>query len=60
MYEHGAKRRNKMNYETLQEVVYQAFLKAIQETGDDYKQMSWFPRNKPDIFEATYEEVVVV
>lgn len=42
-----------MNYETLQKVVYQAFLKAIQETGDDYKQMSWFPRNKPDIRELT-------
>ena len=35
-----------MNYETLHKAVYEAFLKAIWETGDAYKQMSWFPRNK--------------
>lgn len=30
----------------LKKAVCEAFLKAIKETGDAYKQMSWFGRNK--------------
>lgn len=30
----------------LKQKVYDAFLKAIKETGDAYKLMSWFGRSK--------------
>lgn len=35
-----------MNYDKLHKALYDAALKAIQQTGDAYKNLSWFRRNK--------------
>ena len=35
-----------MNYEKLYQAVYDAFLKAFEATGDQYKKLSWFNKNK--------------
>ena len=35
-----------MVYAALQQASYAAFMKAIAATGDAYKGMSWFGRNK--------------
>lgn len=34
------------NTDVIYKAIYEAFLKAIHETGDAYKQLSWFGRNK--------------
>lgn len=36
-----------MKYQELHDMFYAAFLKAIHSTGDSYKQLSWFAKNKP-------------
>jgi hypothetical protein len=36
-----------LNYDKIYEEVYIAFQKAIEQTGDAYKNLSWFARNKP-------------
>lgn len=33
-------------YTKLKEAFYLAFMKAIKETGDDYKKLSWLNKNK--------------
>lgn len=35
-----------MNYEKLRKRLYAAFLATIEETGDLYKKLSWFGKNK--------------
>lgn len=35
-----------MNYEALYQAAYTAFMQAITQTGNAYKRMSWFARNK--------------
>ncbi len=35
-----------MNYDDLYKAFQEAALKAIEATGDAYKNMSWFGRNK--------------
>lgn len=36
----------KMDYDKLAMQLYRAFIKAAKETGDSYKKISWFTRNK--------------
>jgi hypothetical protein len=36
-----------MDYEKLYKAAYIAFLKAFLATGNDYKKLSWFAKNKP-------------
>jgi hypothetical protein len=35
-----------MDYNRIYEAAFAAFKKAIEETGDAYKKMSWFGKNK--------------
>lgn len=42
-----------MDYEEISKKIYNACLKAALETGDSYKKISWFTRNK--IAEAEQE-----
>lgn len=35
-----------MNKEQIYKELYNAFLLAIEQTGDDYKKLSWFIKNK--------------
>jgi len=35
-----------INYDKLHQELYEAFLKAMKETGDAWKNLSWFARNK--------------
>lgn len=35
-----------MDYDKLQKSLYIAFLKAAKDTGNSYKKISWFTRNK--------------
>lgn len=35
-----------MDYNRIYQEFYLAFKKAIEKTGDDYKKLSWFNRNK--------------
>lgn len=37
-----------MDYEKLEQAFYEASLKAIYATGDAYKNLSWFGKNKKD------------
>lgn len=44
-----------MDYKELYKSVYDAFLKAIEATGDDYKNLSWFSKNKKAASEQNKE-----
>jgi len=35
-----------ITYSEIYKEIYEAFLKAIESTGDSYKGISWFGRNK--------------
>lgn len=35
-----------IDYDKVWQAIYEASLKAIEETGDAYKKLSWFGRNK--------------
>ena len=35
-----------MDFNKIHEALYEATLKATQKTGDEYKNISWFPRNR--------------
>jgi hypothetical protein len=35
-----------MNYKKIHKEIYEALLKAALATGDSYKKLSWFGRNK--------------
>lgn len=37
-----------MDYSNIYNSAYKAMLKALTETGDSYKGLSWFGRNKPE------------
>lgn len=49
-----------MNYDRIFQEFYAAFLKAAEMTGDSYKQLSWFARNKPKQAAAEKQEAALM
>lgn len=41
-----------MTYDQLYKICYEAAMEAIAMTGDAYKKLSWFARNKPGFQDA--------
>ena len=38
--------KKEIDYDKLYQAAYEAFLKAAKETGDAWKQLSWFTKNR--------------
>jgi hypothetical protein len=45
-----------MDYDKLYQAFYTASKRAIEETGDAYKQLSWFGRNKRKLAESEAQQ----
>lgn len=44
--EDGRMIKDKLDYQKIYKMFYEASMKAIEATGDAYKNLSWFMRNK--------------